>query len=226
MKFPRFDYDARYLIDFSTYEHRKYQEPMPGFRIYENGIITLSHLGHRDPTFRAWLFNKIGCEAMLVSELRGQMRTAAGEKIAKAWIRSDMVLFVPQWGHLYTAGYNQGRSHGYASQGITFLHPDAQPISSKPVEVRVPNRKKAEELLDKLRPYFDLGLTLHAVESGEQWTSRDYIHERIASGVLPALGTTEGNAFALRAYRWMDVAVEFVKEHTSDRIETPYLTVD
>lgn len=220
----------RYEIDWSTYDERRYKEPVSGFRVYEAGFIHLVTNGGNDPNLRAFLINAYGIDLRLLNELSGYEFFDPERKtsVAKAWLDPDDGPFLLDV--FRNRVYCVHRRGSRPWSGIKFLHPDAQPVASTPMQYKRPNRATEKALRDRLRSAMDLGETLTAMSGtptpkyGYNWNIPRYVDELLQPNVDLHSPKVQETALALAACTPRRVD-ECIQQRARDTFETQYLTI-
>ena len=213
-------FSARYDIDWDNAE-RKFKSPLYGVRTYENGPTEIKFFAQRNPAWRLHV-RKIGIDMRMLSGLVDYTLydPNTGEKVKKNSIKASMFCLSKKWGRVYPA--NNGVE-------ATLVSEHAQPTSIARLKYTTPNKERYAQLMVRVQPYFDLGLTLVSL-SNDSHTS-GYVNwstKKMLTGEKPLpedLTTAEAREFCVSIQRAKIRVINIINEASRNVIEVPYLNI-
>lgn len=229
MKWPTFDdvenkyaYGRReYEVDESSYEHRKYKEPMRDVRVYQHGLVSVRWNGKRDPAWREEAWRKFNLRFILPAKLTGMRlyNPDTGARVVRKAMDTDPVFYDEVRGRVYSV--NWGKT-------LDFVSPHAQPIPSHGIKHWCDNEEKYKAAMDRLRPYSKFGNALAQLDDHSgvylDWPTRQKLID--PAGLPPYPPTNaEGREFCVILATFKGAVENAVRLHTRDTFTPNYLVV-
>lgn len=209
---------ARYAIDWSSNEEFKYKIPLVGVYVYEHGKIVIHNNGYRNPDWRAKFHRLIGMEFALPTQFPTfNFFTPEGKKVLKKDIMADILLYDEELQRVYFTNWQKP---------VTLLHPNAQPVPTSHVPVRIPNLDRAVEMREQLEPYINYGRTLNGLGvSPDSYFYGGRLSEIIKERKLPTMESSEGKDLSMFLVDNQGFSERALVGGTSDFPEETYLLV-
>ena len=175
-------------------------------RSYENGPTQIHFCGQRNPNWRLSV-RKIGVDMRMLSGLVDYTLydPNTGEKVKKNSIKANMFCLSKKWGRVYPA-------QNGVDMSIVSEH--AQPTSVARLKYTTPNKERYAQLMVRVQPYFDLGLTLVSLSNDSRTSSYiDWKTNQILTGKSPLpedLTTADAREFCVRIQRGRAAALKCI----------------
>ena len=230
MKWPTFDtvenkYDysrREYEIDESSYEHRKYKEPVPLIRVYQHGLVSVRWNGTRDPAWRSTAHRTLGIRFILPTELVGMRlyNPDTGARVVRKAMATDPVFYDEERSRVYSV--KRGNS-------LDFISPHAQPISSRGTEHWCDNKERYAAVMGKLQPYVEMGKAMTLLADGHDgvyfdWDARAKIADTDNYPPYPPVSRKD-REFCMAVANCKPAVENAVRQRTGDTFTPNYLVV-
>jgi hypothetical protein len=146
---------TEFNIDESTLDYKRYKEPISGLRVYEDGRIFLNKNGYRNPQWRSGMKQLTGLQFRRPDQFPNAVFTThEGERVQKGEV-DDIMMYDPDLERVYRVNW---------SEGVTFLHPNAQPVNKATIAVHKRNPQREKEANKLLAEYIAFGITLRTMD--------------------------------------------------------------
>lgn len=204
-----------YRIDFDTFEHRKYKEPVAGVRVYENGVVSLHRAGNRDPHWRRRVKNVIGADFISLGDATGyKFYTDAGARISKKDIKYGSYFFDFKLGRMYAVN---------PSNPLKFFAPHAMPVGTANVAYTERDIDTKKTLHKTMAELLALGKTLCALRMHDRAMGAKSAFRFFIIGECKDLTTELSQRAAVALVQFPGNVADYIKEHCSKKVTAPYL---